>query len=72
MIEIFKTNVNGIEHACRILEVIHRDFQGHEANFDLHDCDRILRIKCTSGFIQPDLMLDFLKKHGCFAEVLEG
>jgi len=38
-------------------------------NFDLDDCDRILRV-VFEGKIQSDLLIELLKDVGCIAEVL--
>ncbi len=70
MIEVFKTNVHNRQDAGMLIEQIHRSFIHYEANFDLEDCDRILRVKCLSGVIQPALLIDFLKDRGFDAEVL--
>jgi len=41
-----------------------------EASFDLDDCDRILRVKCTSGNIQSDHIIDIMTRNGFYADVL--
>jgi len=68
MIEVFKTNINCAEQARELVEQIQRHFTGYKANFDLDDCDRILRI-VTSGAIAMHF-IDWLKDCGCHAEVL--
>jgi len=45
MIEIFKTNVENARQAAALLAVLHHRFPAAEINFDLEDCDRILRVK---------------------------
>ena len=45
MIEVFKTNVNKPAQAEQLVQLIQQTFAGYNANFDLEDCDRILRIK---------------------------
>ncbi|MDQ6844798.1 MAG: hypothetical protein M3Z92_10665 [Bacteroidota bacterium] len=70
MIEVFKTNVKERYHANMLVDQIHKTFKGHEANFDLDDCDNILRIKCTSGLVEPSLLIHLLKDFGFHAEVL--
>jgi hypothetical protein len=72
MIEIFKTNVSSPDHAEMLINGIHRAFAGYRANFDLDDCDNILRIKSTTGSIQVSSLVDFLKDSGFHAEVLPG
>jgi hypothetical protein len=52
--------------ACGSIEI---NFANCKVNFDLDDCDRILRI-VFEGQIQYDLLIDLLKNVGCIAEVL--
>ena len=49
VVEVFKTNVNKRRQANRLLDAIHNAFGNHKANFDLDDCDRILRVQCDNG-----------------------
>ncbi len=70
MIEVFKTNVKKVSHAKMLVDQIHKIFEDHEANFDLEDCDKILRVKCRAGFIQPSVFISLLNDFGFHAEVL--
>ena len=70
MVEVFKSDVNDPKHAEILIDMIHRVFVDYEANFDLDDCDHILRVECKSGLVQYDILINFLKKNGCNAEVL--
>ena len=70
MVEVFKTDICDAEHAIVLLDQIHKNFQGYKANFDLEDCDKILRVKCTTGTIQPYRIISLLRDFGCHAEVL--
>lgn len=45
MIEVFKTNVNDASEAGRLTALLRYHFPGSRINFDLHDCDRILRVE---------------------------
>ena len=45
MIEVFKTNVQEELHANNILKLLLQQFPHHKINFDLEDCDKILRIE---------------------------
>ncbi len=47
MVEVFKTNVNTIRAAKLIVEKLSAEFPAHKINFDLTDCDRILRVQGT-------------------------
>jgi len=68
-VEVFKTNVADPERAKWLVDKIERNFTNCKVNFDLDDCDRILRV-VFEGKIQSDLLIDLLKKVGCKAEVL--
>jgi hypothetical protein len=70
MIEVFKTNVEDRDHANMLVDQIHKVFEDYNANFDLEDCDRILRVKCATGSVQPSLLINLLEGHGFSAEVL--
>lgn len=70
MVEVFKTNVNSPDHAGWLTDRIHRAYPGCRANFDLDDCDRILRVECVAGFIQPDFLISLVKGFGFEASVL--
>jgi len=43
MIEIFKTNVRNKTQARQVVDSLKAIFNGAKINFDLTDCDRILR-----------------------------
>lgn len=45
MIEIFKTNVQNKTQAKRIINSLKRMFSEAKINFDLSDCDKILRVE---------------------------
>lgn len=45
MIEVFKTNVQNKTQAKRIVRMLQKLFSDARINFDLHDCDKILRIE---------------------------
>ncbi|MFT4024644.1 MAG: hypothetical protein QM664_12770 [Flavihumibacter sp.] len=45
MVEVFKTNVSEKEIADMLRLSLERAFPACKINFDLHDCDRILRLE---------------------------
>ena len=45
MVEVFKTNVQSTREARRIVQRLSEEFPKHRINFDLSDCDKILRIQ---------------------------
>ncbi|TGE05656.1 hypothetical protein EU556_19275 [Hymenobacter fodinae] len=70
MIEVFKTNVKARRHARLLLDRIHTNFRGYRANFDLEDCDQILRVESAHEHIQPLGLIQLLREAGFRAEVL--
>jgi hypothetical protein len=70
MVEVFKTNVIDSFHANMLVEQIHQTYTYYKANFDLDDCDKILRVESVSEPVQPSLLIGLLNEHGYHAEVL--
>lgn len=70
MVEVFRTNVKDPDHAKMLVDQIHAMFRAYTANFDLEDCDKILRVVSSDRFIQTSLLMDLLNNHGFHAEVL--
>jgi hypothetical protein len=70
MIEIFKTDVDELLQAEMLLKQIHKNFPGYRANFDLNDCDNILRVQTLAGPVDSRLFIKFLKEFDVCAEVL--
>ena len=70
MVEVFKTNVKDRGHANMLIDRIHNNFPNYTANFDLEDCDKILRVKSTTGIIACSYLIDLLKQFGFCAEIL--
>lgn len=70
MIEVFKTNVGNRDQADRLTGRIRHVFAGYQVNFDLEDCDRILRVKNPAGPVIAAGLIDLLKDMGFDAEIL--
>ncbi|MCO4293327.1 hypothetical protein NF867_10660 [Solitalea sp. MAHUQ-68] len=70
MIEVFKTNVSINHQAIGLIHLIQSTFKGYKANFDLHDCDRILRVENTEGLIDALEVIKLLNRLGFYIEVL--
>lgn len=60
LIEIFRTNVEDESTADRTVNALHENFKNVIANFDLEDCDRILRVESMDGNIMLKEILHFL------------
>jgi hypothetical protein len=71
MIEVFKTNIDDSRYADILVEHIQRIFYGYEANFDLQDCDRILRVRNVRGIVNSERLIQMLNGFGFYAEVLQ-
>ncbi|KQO21020.1 hypothetical protein ASF10_15160 [Flavobacterium sp. Leaf82] len=68
MIEVFKTNVQEVQQSKMIVEKLLEHFPNSSINFDLEDCDKILRIHSVS--ISNKTIIDLLNAHGFHCEVL--
>lgn len=71
MVEVFKTNVSNRDEANLLIAEIHERFPVYQATFDLADCDRILRVKCSMKDIHALHLIELLGNHGYRAEILE-
>ena len=71
MVEVFKTNVKDQAVADKLIDQIHKTFIDYKANFDLQDCDNILRVKCMTGSIESTLLVYLLNEFGYNAEILQ-
>lgn len=69
MIEVFKTNVHKTYQARKIIGLLQENFPGSKINFDLGDCDKVLRI--DSQRIVPSDIINALKRNGFICEELE-
>ena len=68
MVEVFKTNVQ--EHmAIALLGALSAAFPHCRINFDLEDCDRILRVEGSN--ICNETIIQLLNAHEFHCEVLD-
>ena len=70
MVEVFKTNVADGFAADLLIEEIQLTFETYQANFDLDDCDLILRVKSASKDVDATAIILLLNKSGFEASVL--
>jgi hypothetical protein len=70
MIEVFKTNVMHHRHATLLVETVQQAFPNYQANFDLEDCDKILRVRCDHAVVKAAEVIRLLKGFGFDSEVL--
>lgn len=69
MIEVFKTNVQKTDDANTLIALLLEQFPGSKINFDLQDCDKILRVEGRD--FSNDKVMTLLLKSGFHCEILE-
>lgn len=69
MIEVFKTNVQERTQAAQLVALLLHHFPGSKINFDLDDCDKVLRVE-GENFITGKVMM-LVNENGFSCNVLE-
>ncbi len=69
MIEVFKTSVREHTSAQKIMNVLQKHFPGSKINFDLGDCDNVLRMEGEN--LLPCSIIKLLQSHGFICETLD-
>ncbi|HSJ66969.1 MAG TPA: hypothetical protein VK921_04815 [Anditalea sp.] len=70
MVEVFCTDVQCPKAARGILSLIKAAYPYYKVNFDLEDCDKILRVE-SSGSIETETIISLLILRGYSISVLE-
>ena len=70
MVEIFKTDVCDPMDADVFIDAIRKVFPVDKVNFDLQDCDHILRIDACADALPIDSIIQLINQFGYTAEVL--
>ena len=70
MVEVFRTNVTQNDHAQMIINEILKIFPDYLINFDLDDCDKILRVECLSHEVDSSSLIKILISFGFEGEIL--
>jgi hypothetical protein len=70
MVEVFSTDVCEKPIADLLVIQIEQKFRNYRANFDLEDCDHILRIKSPEGTVNAESIINFVGGFGYRIEVL--
>jgi hypothetical protein len=63
MVEIFKTNVNNKKLAKKVLKTLHAHLPAYCFNFDLDDCDRILRAQSPGIPVEITRIIQIVREH---------
>lgn len=69
MVEVFKTNVEKIEYAQLLLQKLLAQYPNYQINFDLQDCDRILRVEGKQ--VESGRIIEVVSLNGFDCKVLE-
>jgi len=70
MVEIFRTNVNKSKEAENITRMLSKLMKGYAFNFDLEDCDRILRVASDADPIDTLTIIKLLNSQNYTCELL--
>jgi hypothetical protein len=69
MVEVFKTNVQKKAQSKMLLCVLSEAFPLFKINFDLSDCDKVLRVEGVN--MEASGIMILVKKYGFKCEILD-
>ncbi len=69
MVEVFKTNVQKKVQSKMLLCILSEAFPSFKINFDLSDCDKVLRVEGDN--IEELSTMILVKKYGFKCEILD-
>ena len=69
MIEAFKTNVQKKAQSKMLLSILSETFPSFKINFDLSDCDKVLRVE--GEIMEPLRIMILVKEYGFECEILD-
>jgi hypothetical protein len=69
VVEVFKTNVQKEDDKNYVIAVIQKQFPDYKVNFDLEDCDKILRIEAVA--LKAENIVDYVNCLGYDCVALE-
>ncbi len=70
MVEVYSTNVENHQQANFLLNQLSNIFPDYNMNFDLEDCDNILRVESDSIVIEVFQIVNLLNELGFIAQIL--
>lgn len=68
VVEVFKTNVCEFSPSQKMIEQLCDQLPGSQINFDLEDCDKILRV--AAARVSCEKVIAILESNGYSCEVL--
>jgi hypothetical protein len=68
MVEVFKTNVQKKKQSKMLLCILSEAFPSFKINFDLSDCDKVLRVEGDN--MEAFRVMLLVREHGYACEVL--
>jgi uncharacterized protein (DUF1786 family) len=69
MVEVFKTNVQKKAQSKMLLCILSEAFPSFKINFDLSDCDKVLRVEGVN--MEASIIMILVQEHGFKCEVLD-
>jgi hypothetical protein len=69
MVEAFKTNVQKKAQSKMLLCILYEAFPSSKINFDLSDCDKVLKVEGENIEALPIMIL--VKEYGFTCEILD-
>ncbi|MCR9226817.1 MAG: hypothetical protein NXH90_05320 [Flavobacteriaceae bacterium] len=69
-VEVFSTSVSSIGQAEFLLDKLQEEFPCYEINFDLEDCDNILRVESVGSDVDSKMVILIMEKHGTEIQIL--
>ena len=69
MVEVFKTNVQKKAQGKMLLCILSKAFPSFKINFDLSDCDKVLRVKGDN--IEVLRIMILINEYGFKCEILD-
>ena len=71
VIEVFKTNVSDIKQAEKVIRKLQAQFPNYLINFDLDDCDKILRVMAKQDCLELAEIILIVESLNHRIEILE-
>ena len=69
MVEVFKTNVQKKAQSKMLLRILSEAFPSFKINFDLSDCDKVLRVEGDN--MEALRIMILVKEYGFKCEILD-